>query len=134
MKSPADHIKDLIEDETDLVFTEDLNVGQEPATPDNCVTLYDTPGAGPLMMLNQSGYEYGGLQVRVRNRSYRDGFEKAYEIQEILHNKTYDKDGVSYELITCDTSPALLGYDDKGRVLVTANYTIQRNTSDFAAE
>lgn len=46
MNAPSVDIKDMLEAESSLglTFTSDLFVGHEPNTPDETVTIFDTPG------------------------------------------------------------------------------------------
>lgn len=58
------------------VYTED-----EPDTPDNCITIYDTEGVGRgKTMPDGEVQEAHGIQVRVRAKTHTVGFAKAREI------------------------------------------------------
>jgi hypothetical protein len=57
----------------------------EPATPDNCITVYDTQGrdAGRIMNTGERE-EYPGFQVRVRSLDHPTGALKANQIADAL--------------------------------------------------
>ncbi len=55
--------------------------GEEPSTPDNCITVYDTAGrdSGDSQVDGEK-FEYVGIQVRIRSASYNVGYVKAEAI------------------------------------------------------
>lgn len=56
-------------------------IGAEPDGPDNCITLYDSPGEppNPKFLL-----EYPRFYARIRSRHYEQGFAKAEELKSAL--------------------------------------------------
>ena len=69
-----------------LTFATNLFIGREPATPDNCVIVFDIPGEGPLLTLDKAeGYYYSACQIRVRNNDYQTGWALIQAIQVLLH-------------------------------------------------
>lgn len=132
MNSTADDMKDLIEAESELglVFATNLFVGREPASPDNCVTLFDTPGFGPMMSLDgMNNYHYSSFQVQVRNRSYPVAYGLIYNIVAALHGRGNEEvGGTRYLSIACVSDPYLLAWDENGRVHLGANFNVQRRS------
>ena len=95
-----------------------LFVGREPDSPDNCVTIFDTPGGPPQLVLGTDGNEYYSpmVQVRVRNNDYRIGYNLAHDIMVALHAKGQETwDGTLYSVIKAMADPALLDWDGNGR-------------------
>lgn len=128
MNSPAVDIKDLlVEASLDLVFATNLFVANEPSKPDNCVTVYDTPGREPALTLDNVRYEYGGVQVRVRNTTYNTGMKLAFAIKDYLHGRHGDEtDDNTYTLVRCTSAPAMITWDDDRRVIIVINFETQR--------
>lgn len=128
MNAPSVDVKDMLVDDTDLVFGTNLFISREPTSPNNCVTIYDTPGAPDMLTLNKDEkYEYPSIQVRVRNVSYTDGWINLDEIRQSLHGRAHETwNGAYYTIIKVSSGPALLEYDDNGRVILVINFQIQR--------
>lgn len=113
-----------------LTFATNLFSGQEPATPANTVTVFDTPGDAPgKTMEGAQGYYYPAVQVRVRNTSYANGYALAFNIQAALHmvgHQTWN--GTRYEVIQSDQDPFHLDYDESNRPRFVCNFSIQRKS------
>ena len=110
-----------------LDYATDLFIGREPDKPNNCVTIFDTPGFPPYMGLTDTGYEYPSVQIRVRNIKYTDGWAQIEAIKNVLHGKNHETwNGVLYTVIYCSSGPALLDWDDNGRVRFILNVNMQR--------
>ena len=77
MNPPSIDICTILQAESalDLEYLTNLFVGKEEATPDNCVTVFDTYGAPPMLTMDVASYNYPSVQIRVRNRSYTDGWD-----------------------------------------------------------
>jgi hypothetical protein len=104
-----------------------LFVGKEESTPDDCVTIFDTPGFPPMLTLNDQGYYYPTIQIRVRSRKYVDGYALAQKIQSALHGRAQETwNDTLYTVIYCSGDIALLDWDDKGRPRFVINFYIQR--------
>lgn len=59
--------------------------GDEPNTPDNCITLYDTPGTDQgRSMIDGALFGFYGFQVRVRAATKSAGYLKALGIQTVM--------------------------------------------------
>lgn len=128
--SPSIDIKDILEAESALAltFATDLFIGKEPTSPDNCVTIFDTPGAIPQLTLNRNEiYEYPSIQIRVRNNDYMTGANLINDIKSTLHGRGHETwNGTFYSLIAASDSPALLDYDESNRARFVCNFNIQR--------
>ena len=106
-----------------LTFATDLFVGKEPATPDNCVSIFDIPGDAPLLTLDGGkNYYFPSVQIRVRNIDYLTGWDLIHNIQTLLHgihNEIWNS--TTYVLIRAVDNPFLLNWDenDRARFVVT---------------
>jgi hypothetical protein len=111
----------------ELVFATNLFIGREPAQPKDCVTIYDTPGLPPYIGLNDTGYEYPSIQIRVRNTSYLYGMLLCERIKDSLHGRHGETwGGTLYTSIVCSTAPAMLEWDDNGNAIFYLNFNLQR--------
>lgn len=130
MNTPALDIKDVLKDVSslELTFATNLFVGKEPTSPDNCVTIFDTPGGKPQLTYNKDEkYYYQSIQIRVRNNSYTEAFSLADQIEEELQGMAHETiNSTYYSLIQTMGSPCLLDWDDNGRARVIINFNIQR--------
>ncbi|GAG51093.1 unnamed protein product, partial [marine sediment metagenome] len=94
MSSPAMGLASmLIESENglDLILGVDLFTGSEPAKPDFCVTLMNTPGQPPVF--GGEGYFRPGVQLRVRDLEVDTGWAKIKEYYDILNDRAGDFSG-----------------------------------------
>ena len=111
-----------------LTFGTNLFVGKEPVAPEDCVTIFDTPGAGPDKFHDQSvNYNRPSIQIRVRDNSYLEGWALINNIKNELHNKgPIVQSGTTYSSIFCSLEPALLDWDQNDRARFVATFDIQR--------
>lgn len=127
-------IKDILINETtlSLSFGDDLFVGREPESPDESVTIYDTPGAGRGTNLQGSdGTHEASIQVRVRNNSYKAGVDLCESIIQSLHGRNQEKwNGTVIFSIICKNGPHLLKWDDNERAIFIANFNVQRKKEE----
>lgn len=101
-----------------------IAVGMEPKSPDDAITLYDTGGA-PYFA--DAYLSTPTIQVRVRTRDYRAGYEKHEDILAILSAIQNQQIGDSYVLGIWLTSDIMsIGREDNDRFLFTANYRLER--------
>ena len=128
MNSAAIDIKTMLEAESGLglVFGTDLFVSYEPASPDNCVTIYDTGGGMPDITLQNGQYNRDDIQIRVRNNNYADAMNVIYSLVGILQGKTYIVNNIFYALIRETIAPYHIGYDDNNRAIIVVNFQTQR--------
>ena len=129
MNSSSVDIKAILEYESSigLVFGTNLFIGREPAKPDNCVTIYDTPSYGPDLTMDKQSYERPSIQIRVRNENYVAGWTMIQHIMDHLHGRAQETwNGTLYSLIACSGGPALLDWDENNRVRFILNLNLQR--------
>ena len=132
MNPTSEDIKDFIEQESDLdlAFATNLFIGREPATPDNCVTIFDTPGYPPSMTLKgkeEGSIFYPSIQIRVRNNDYQTGWNLIDRIKLLLHGTVKEIiNSTSYDYIKCISEPFLLGFDEADRALFVSTFDICR--------
>ena len=129
MNAPSEDIKDMLVAESSLAleFETDLFIGKEEAKPRDCVTIFDTTGYPPSLGLINQGYEYPSVQIRVRNKGYREGWDLIHKIKDSLHGRSHQTwNGTLYTVIYCSSGPALLDWDDNGNVRFIINFNLQR--------
>jgi hypothetical protein len=129
MKSVSEDVKDMLiaHDTIDLVFGQDLFIGIEPAKIAQTVTLFDTPGKGPELSLNDGKFQHEGLQVRVKGYGYDTQYALANKVMAALHGRANETwNGSLYLIIYATNAPALLDWEDDGRVRLIINFIIQR--------
>jgi len=129
MQSPAEDIKDMLEEESSLglIFADNLFTNKEPGSPNDCVTIFDTGGLAPSLGLNTVGYEYPSIQIRIRNTDYITGWNLANNIKDSLHGRAQETwNGTLYSVIYCTNGPYLLDWDDNGNCRIVLNFNINR--------
>ena len=123
-------IKDILEADSTLglVFAENLFVGREPSKPNETITIFDTGGRPPMITLTKGeNYFYDSFQIRVRGTDYEETFNIINDILLSLHGRAQETiNGTLYSAIICTSGPALLEWDDNGRVKFIANFETQR--------
>jgi len=112
-----------------LVFGTNLFIGKEPTDPDNCTTIFDTPGYPPDKFHDKLvSYNRPSIQIRVRNNSYLNGWDLINDIKNLLHNSGPETwSGTIYDSIFCSQEPALLDWDENDRARFVATFDIQRH-------
>lgn len=130
MNAASVDIKDMLEADSGLAltFATDLFIGKEPPEPDNCVTIFDTPGFPPqLTFAKGENYYFPSVQIRVRNREYLEGWDLANDIKIYLHGRAQETwNGTLYSVIYASSEVALFDWDEKLRVRFIVNFNIQR--------
>lgn len=129
MNNVSDDIKSMLVADTPLglTFATNLFIGDEPSTPRDVVTIFDTPGSPPSISLNSTGYENPSIQIRVRNKKYQTGLTLMQNIMNSLHGRAQQTWGGSlYTVIYCSSGPALLDWDGNGNARFIVNFSIQR--------
>lgn len=131
MNASAEDIKDMLEAESSLglTFGTDLFVGREPAKPNNSVTIFDTISRASQLTLSEEGatLHYSSVQLRVRDTSYQNGWDKVMSIHDKLHgraNETWNE--TLYAVIYCSSGPAMLDWDENNRVRFIINFNLIR--------
>lgn len=127
MNSPAADVMQYLSDNTvgTIGGTSgwSLNTSKEPATPDNCVTLYDTGGFGADYDVNL--YQ-PTIQIRIRGVGYQAVYEKANEIEALLIAPTSFTKNSRYVGAWNPGGFESLGYDDNDRAILVMNINLMR--------
>jgi len=135
MNAPSEDIKDYLEAYGEssglgLDYADTLFIGKEPEKPMTCATIFDTSSFPPQLLLDGDEadvYEYPNIQIRVRHKTYLEGWELLQSIVIALHGVNHTTvNGTLYTLIRCTSGPTLLDWDDNGRARFIANFNIQR--------
>ena len=127
MNSPAVDIAGILATAGVGTISTDLFVSEQPKTPDECVTVFDTGGFPP-----ESNYVYRKPTVNVRVRGKRGGYRNAYavakSIVDALHDKTNEDIDSANRIIAiwCMGDIIALGKDDDERPLLSVNFRIHR--------
>jgi len=137
MSVPSIDIKDLLAADAGLAltFATNLFIGLEPAEPDDCVTIYDTPGRPTLAVVDpkastDNNYYYPSVQIRVRNQSYETGWDLIHDIEVLLHGKAhFTANGFKYESILTFSPPSFLMWDENRRASFVTTLDLQRQPS-----
>jgi len=129
MNASSIDIVEMLEAESSLglTFGTDLFIGKELSKPDNCVTIFDTPGFSPLLTLDGGDYYYPSIQIRFRNNDYRTGWDLIHDIRVSLHGRSHETwNGTLYTVIYCSSGPAFLDWDENDRARFVINFDMQR--------
>lgn len=95
-------------------------IGSEPDKPDDCITLYDTPGdpPNPKWLL-----DYPRFLARVRSHDYEQGFAKAEELKDVLLGlPSQDIGTIRYDGIWVVTDTQFLQADEQGRCIFISTW------------
>ena len=128
MNPPSKDIVDIIQNNLSYTEGTDLFIGREPAEPDNTATVFDVPGGPAGTDLSGANENYSPvIQIRVRNRSYLDGWSEIDDIKNVLHGLgPIEQGGATYHSIKCTMEPALLDYDENGRARFVTTFNLER--------
>jgi len=129
MNAVSEDIKDMLLADSELAFcfATDLFTSREPAKPDNCITIFDTPGMAPQLAFTNQGYEYPSFQIRVRNTRFENAWEIAERIKTVLHGRANETwNGTLYTVIYCTNGPVQLDWDENNNVRLIINFNAQR--------
>ena len=124
MNSPALDIANFLELESveALVY-----VNEEPASPNDCVTIYDTGGSDPMVV---DDVYSPTIQVRVRNLDSQLAYAKQYEIRDILvAAKNQIINSVDYVSMWLQGDVISIGRDENSRYILTSNYKLMRSAN-----
>lgn len=128
-RSPAHDVAVWLEDNIFGAFGADsgwcISVGTEPASPDQCITTYDTGGG--MSSASQQLYD-PTIQIRVRDYSYTSGYTKASDIRDALAVQNNDVviGDWHYTGFFVFTDVAMIGKDDNDRCIFTFNLRLMR--------
>lgn len=129
MNVVSEDIKDmLLTAGLGLVFKTNLFVHSEPVLPDNCVTVYVTPGFSPDGTLTKGEETWRpSIQIKVRNRSSQVAGALIDTIKIFLHNRAGEVwNGTRYALIQCAQEPFPLGFTEANLAQWVGNFDISR--------
>ena len=133
MNAPSYDIVEMIESYgessgIDLTYGTNLFIGKEPATPKECVTVFDYGGFPPELTFDgASGYEFPSVQIRLRGTKYTTGWNLINSIKDALHGQSHTTvNSTLYTVINCSSGPALLDWDDNGLPRFVCSFNIQR--------
>lgn len=122
MNSPALDIANFLELEAveTLVY-----VNEEPAAPNDCVTVYDTGGSDPMVV---DDVYSPTIQVRVRNLDSQLAYAKQYQIRDILvAEKNRIINSTDYISMWLQGDIISIGRDENNRYILTSNYRLMRS-------
>ena len=97
---------------------------KEPANPNNCITVYDTPAGeqNPKWAVDEEM-----IQIRCRHTDYETGYELLERIKNLLAGtKEFNIDDTMYVGIWATTNITFLENDDQDRAIMTVNFRIIR--------
>lgn len=132
MNYASEDIKDMLEAESSFGLTfgagGNLFVGKEPSTPNNCVTILDTPSSPPDLNLDKEERLYNSsVQIRIRDKSYTEGMDLARNIMESLHGRGQETwNGTLYTVIHAMGEPAPMMWDENNRIVILINFNMKR--------
>jgi hypothetical protein len=121
-----------------LTLGTNLFLGQEPDSPDDCVTIHARPGGAPQFMMDAvpdtpqvAAYEPHRIQIVVRKANtataYADAETLAWQIYRALTLTSVTLSSVYYLLIEPTTVPAPLDEDAHGRISFVVNLQALRD-------
>ena len=129
MNAPSVDIKDILvnndSSQTIYDFGSTLFVSQEPDSPDRCLTILDTGGFNPDVAAT---YERPTIQIRSRDKpnQYQRAYNTLKAVADLLHATRYEINSTTY-VIWQQGDIFHLGRDDNNRVLLTANFRMDRH-------
>jgi hypothetical protein len=128
MNMPSVDVKDILEEESSLALTfgTDLYINREPKIPDDCVTIFDTPGSTPAMTMADDSYYYPSVNIRVRGAKSQDAMSLAQSIRDKLHGRSHETINDTYYSVMICSEPSLLDWDENNRARYIINVEIQR--------
>lgn len=128
MQAPSVDIADILAATSSLALTfrTDLFVSEMPATPDECVCVYDTGGFEP-----EANFVYERPTVQVIIRGAKDAYVATHNlaqgIRDVLHAlANYTINSARYIGIWCQSDIMSLGYDKNHRPMLSVNFRIHR--------
>lgn len=123
-KATSIDIKDIIVSASiGYTFGTNLFITGLPETPNNCIAIRDTGGDEPYQEFNWNR----SIQILIRNTNYSNGWDKAVELMELLHDRTNETVNDSrYILIKAISDILHIGKDEsKTRDLFSINFNVE---------
>lgn len=123
ISSVADAIAGLLEQE-DFTQSWRIAVSEEPAEPNNTITVYDTGGNPPIQ--TDVNLREPTIQVRVRGGHYPTAIEMQNKIHGFLSvdNVGHITSGMRIVGVWLQSDIMSIGRDDNNRHITTANYRV----------
>jgi len=122
MNSPAYDIAVFLEP---LISEAVVFANEEPASPNDCVTVYDTGGSDPMVV---DDVYSPTIQIRVRNLDSQAAYAKQYQIRDILvAAKNQIINSVDYVAMWQQGDIISIGRDENNRYILTSNYRLMRS-------
>jgi hypothetical protein len=99
-----------------------INAAVEPATPDTCITVYDTGGESPETAEMDRRPTF---QVRVRAPNYEQAWNKLSDIVEhLMRVRAVVLDGTRYVAFMPTSDILSVGRDENNRHALTCNFRV----------
>lgn len=132
MNAPAIDIKAMLVADTIGSATPtaewSIHVSQEPTSPANVITVYDTgawQASDPRNLL-----DFPSVQVRVRAKGYTTAYAKALAIRDALQSRPAETvGGTRYSGVWLNGDILAIGQDENERTLLTINFNLMREPS-----
>ena len=99
---------------------------QEPSTPDNCITVYNT-GGEDISCLDGHLAEQCSVQIRVRNNDYTVARTTIETIRTALNLTSFTTTQSAFYNVNRDGLAIDLRRDETNRAIVVQNYNIVRS-------
>ena len=119
-------IKDYLQTDTDVAaqfgttpaFGTNLFISFEPDSPDNCITIYPTPGRKP----DDVNKYISSCQIRVRGATFEIAYNTLQKIISKLHLNGDVLGNTNGALVAINSQPEFLIRDDNRRSILVAHF------------
>jgi hypothetical protein len=106
-------------------LTWSINVSQEPAQPNQTITVYDQ-GGGPKDT-DELDLQNASIQIRVRSKNYLEGYDKLEDIATSLTDASpLETETLYFVGVEMVSNISHIGRDDNDRHLFVANFELLR--------
>lgn len=132
--SPADVLRNLmitmgLGTDPESAASWPVFTAQEPTSPDNCITTYDTTGQSDgRFQVNGELYDHFGVQVRIRASNHAQGWIKSQSIRDRLANEVFHETvtlgGLNYRVHGCHKIGQVLALGKESAVSRRSLFTI----------
>lgn len=124
----ADYMADAATSPDIGTVATDIFIGEQPATPDNCVSIFGLPGTVIGDQREVASLQFPRFQVIVRNTSYENGSNKLQDVRTKLHGK-YGLDLPSWRVLRlhAEQEGGPIGSDDQNRFEFSINFIAEIN-------
>jgi hypothetical protein len=114
------------------ILQRDIFLGVRPASPDECLTLAEYPGGAPEYVQESASPRHESVQIQIVSRGVeyqrvRLLASLAWSALSRVTNSTLS--GVRYLSIRPSSSPAPIGRDSNGQLLIGFNCTVVKEAS-----